>query len=652
MVAGVFARSGEDLFVMFIATLVALASLQVSPPVFLDTLDLTLVKQAWGQPNKNASVESHPLSIGGEKFARGLGTHASSVFIINLRGIGERFEAKVGVDDEVGARGTVRFEVWLDNKRAYVSPVKKGGEEATAVDVELRGAKSMRLVVDEAGDGMDFDHADWADAKISVRPGFKNMPVAVPIPVEPGMKIASGISDKTQIHGPRVVGCTPGHSVLFRIPASGKPPLTYAAESLPHGLVLDGATGIVSGAIATAGTYPVKVTADGKGGADSRVITFLCGKDKLAQTPPMGWNSWNVWATSVDAAKVRAAGEALVQSGLASFGYQYVNIDDAWEGARSPDGTILTNEKFGDMKVLADDLHRMGLKLGIYSGPGPKTCAGYEGSYQHERQDADMYAAWGIDYLKYDWCSYDQIAKDRSLAELQRPYRRMKEALDQCGRDIVYSMCQYGMGDVYQWGRKTGGNLWRTTGDITDTWSSMAGIGFDHHIRSPYAEPGGWNDPDMLVVGRLGWSANPRPTNLTQNEQIVHITLWSLLAAPLILGCDLTKLDQFTLDLLTNHDVIEVDQDPLGKAATRRWADGPLEVWARPLWDGTMAVGLFNRGLTKAKVTVSWADIGLSGAQPVRDLWLRKDIGVATDTFSMEVPSHGAQLIKVGKPKE
>ena len=274
---------------------------------------------------------------------------------------------------------------------------------------------------------------------------------------------------------------------------------------------------------------------------------------------------------------------------------------------------------------------------------GPKTCAGFVGSLGHEFQDARSYARWGIDYLKYDWCSCQS-------PDPQAPYRLMRRALDGCGRDIVFSFCQYGMAEVWKWGAQVGGNLWRTSGDIGDSWGSMAGIGFSQGELAPYAGPGHWNDPDMLVVGKLGWGPNPRPTNLGPQEQVTHISLWSLLAAPLLLGCDLAQLDQFTLDLLTNDEVIEVNQDPLGQAASRRGRRELTEVWARPLWDGTLAVGLFNRGPLPAEVAVRWAELGLGGPQPVRDLWQRRDLGTFPDGYWAPVAGHGTLLLKVGRP--
>ncbi|NUP99616.1 MAG: glycoside hydrolase family 27 protein, partial [Armatimonadetes bacterium] len=414
-------------------------------------------------------------------------------------------------------------------------------------------------------------------------------------------------------------------------------------------LRLDPATGLLTGALATEGRTAVLLTVTGPAGRAQRTLTIVGGPHQLALTPPMGWNSWNVWAGQVDDAKIRAAADAMVGSGLAAHGYQYINIDDCWEGQRDANGDIQTNSRFPDMKALADYVHARGLKLGIYSSPGPQTCARYEGSYQHEAQDARTYARWGIDFLKYDWCSYGAVATGEGLERLQRPYRVMREALDGCGRDIVYSLCQYGMGRVWEWGAAVGGDLWRTTGDITDTWQSMAGIGFAQDGREAQVGPGGWNDPDMLVVGQVGWG-KPRPTRLTPNEQITHLTLWSLQAAPLLLGCDLARLDRFTTDLLCNSEVIDVDQDPLGKPAGRLAKDGTAEVWARPLWDGTWAVGLFNRGYERREVTVRWDALGLGGTQPVRDLWRRQDLPACAESLAATVPAHGAVLLKVGRP--
>lgn len=285
----------------------------------------------------------------------------------------------------------------------------------------------------------------------------------------------------------------------------------------------------------------------------------------------------------------------------------------------------------------------------------------------HEKQDADLYASWGIDYLKYDWCSYGQIAPDKSLGELQRPYHTMRDALLASSRDIIYSLCQYGMGDVWKWGRDVGGNLWRTTGDITDTWESLSDIAFRHSDYAVQAGPGGWNDPDMLILGYLGWGPDPRPTRLTPNEQITHISLWSMFAAPLLIGCDLTRLDGLTLDLLTNHDIIEIDQDELGIPARRAKQDGDAEVWVRPLADGSFAVALVNRGDEPMQIGFDWSDLNaprgtldpsglrvwrelaVGESMAVRDVWARKNLGVRKGGLRTEVLSH-ATLVYLLKP--
>jgi alpha-galactosidase len=612
--------------------------------------DLALVQQDWGKPQAGKSVDGNPLRIGGRSFERGVGTHANSLIVVDLKGAAASFTAMVGVDDETEGKGTVVFSIWADGKKLVDSGVLRAGDAPKELSTDLRGKKRLWLRVDDAEDGIHSDHADWAEARFALsgdaRPEIvavsrTDSPVSLDYP-----KIASSKSRvEPRINGPRVIGTTPGRPFLFRIPATGERPLKFAAKNLPAGLQLDENTGIITGTVRAAGETVIELRATNARGTSKRNLKIVAGQHKLALTPPMGWNSWNVWGTSVDAEKVKAAADAMVSSGLADHGYQFVNIDDAWEGQRDANGEIRTNEKFPDMKALADYVHSKGLKLGIYSSPGPKTCAGYEGSFEHEEQDARTWAAWGIDYLKYDWCS----CKSKDLKE---PYRVMRRALDAVDRDIVYSLCQYGMGDVWTWGADVGGNLWRTTGDIYDSWGSMAGIGFKHHEISPHARPGAWNDPDMLVVGKVGWGPTLRDSRLAPIEQQTHITLWALLAAPLLIGCDMTQMDPFTIDLLTNDEVIDVNQDELGKAATRVWKDGELEVWSRPLHDGTVTVGLFNRGYEPAEVTARWSDLGVDGSQHVRDLWQKRDVGRFDGSFSSNVPGHGSMLIKVGTPRD
>jgi len=353
----------------------------------------------------------------------------------------------------------------------------------------------------------------------------------------------------------------------------------------------------------------------------------------LAPTPPMGWNSWNHFAEKIDARIVRAQADAMVTSGMKDAGYVYINIDDTWEDKRDEKGFIHANEKFPDMKTLADYVHSKGLKLGIYSSPAAKTCAGFEGSLGHEEQDAQTYASWGIDYLKYDWCQ-----SPGTRDEMKAAYTKMHEALRKRGRPIVLSLCEYGWNNVWEWGDSVGGNLWRTTDDISDDYDTMAKIGFGQAGHEKYAGPGHWNDPDMLEVGNGGMS---------EDEYRTHLGLWAILAAPLIAGNDLTRMTPFTVDMLTNREVIAIDQDPLGKQGYPIIQEGPFEVWIKPMADHSFAVGLFNRSKQEDKMNVKFSDLGISGAANVRDVWLRKDLGVLHETFSAYVPKHGVVLLRI-----
>jgi alpha-galactosidase len=461
--------------------------------------------------------------------------------------------------------------------------------------------------------------------------------------------------DEPRINGPEVTAARPGRPLLFTVPASGVRPMTFAAQGLPEGLTLDPAAGIIAGRVQDPGTYPVTIEARNAKGAARRRLDIVVG-DELALTPPMGWNSWNCWGLAVDEEKVVESARLFVENGLQAHGWSYVNIDDGWEikgdadaAKREENGDIRVNEKFPNMTRLGDRLHAMGLKFGIYSSPGPLTCGGYTGSYQHEANDARSFARWGVDYLKYDWCSYESIARDQSRPELMRPYQVMRQALDQVDRDILYSLCQYGMGKVWEWGDEVGGQLWRTTGDITDSWESMRDIGFAQVENAAHARPGHWNDPDMLVVGWVGWGPALHPSALTPDEQYTHISLWSLLSAPLLIGCDLARLDPFTLSLLTNDEVLALDQDRLGRPAAPKVKEGDLQVWLKDLADGSHVVGVFNLGDATASYTIDLAALGLDGRYTLRDVWRQRDLGVATGPHLVKVPRHGVVLLRLSE---
>ncbi len=469
-----------------------------------------------------------------------------------------------------------------------------------------------------------------------------------------------------RINGARIFGVRPGSPFLFTIPATGSRPLQFGADDLPQGLKVDTKTGQITGMLTKLGEYAVTLKADNKYGTARRPLKIVCG-DTLALTPHMGWNSWYIWENHVTDKIVRAAADAMVSSGMVDHGYMYINIDDCWavrpdshdptlQGkAREPQGKINSNPRFPDMRALTDYIHAKGLKAGIYSSPGALTCAKHVASYQYELQDVERFVEWGFDFLKYDWCSYNRIAPNPDRAALQKPYRLISDILRKQPRDIVLNLCQYGMGNVWEWGREVGGNSWRTAGDLGQTFEGIATAlfrdGFDVFAQNNlhnYGKPGGWNDPDYLLLGYLSnWKGSTAPTPLTPNEQYTHVSLWCLVAAPLIFSGDITRVDEFTLSLLCNDEVIEVDQDPLGKPGRRVFKEGDLEVWAKDMEDGSKAVGLFNRGENDARVTVKWQDLGIRGKQKVRDLWRQKDLTVAGGEFGSSVGRHGVVLVRL-----
>lgn len=355
----------------------------------------------------------------------------------------------------------------------------------------------------------------------------------------------------------------------------------------------------------------------------------------LARKPPMGWNSWNHFARRIDDKTVREIADAMVSSGMKDAGYVYVNIDDAWQGSRDSAGNIQPNTKFPNMKALADYVHSKGLKIGLYSSPGPTTCAAYEGSFGHEQQDANTYAKWGFDYLKYDWCSAGAIYKD---TDMQPVYQKMGDALKATGRPIVYSLCQYGRSDVWKWGAKVGGNLWRTTGDIRDTWESMQSIGFRQLEIAPFATIGHWNDPDMLEVGNGG---------MTDDEYRTHMALWAMLRAPLLAGNDVRTMSDSTKEILMNREVIAIDQDPAGKPARLLKKEGDTEIWIRPLSKGANALAFFNKGGQAAQVNLDWSEIGGKRPKQGRDLWSGRDFKPSGSSYSVSVPVHGTVLLRL-----
>jgi alpha-galactosidase len=482
-----------------------------------------------------------------------------------------------------------------------------------------------------------------------------------------------------RINGPRVYGARPGHPFIYRIPCQGEKPIQFTVKGLPVGLKLDAEAGIITGKTPEAGQYKMILTARNARGKDKRTFTIIAG-DKLALTPPMGWNHWYAHYDRVTDKMMREAADIMISSGMADVGYQYVNIDDCWMNApknndslrvgplRDDRGNIVPNRHFPDMKSLTAYIHAKGLKAGIYTSPGTLTCAGFAGAFAHEEQDALQFAAWGFDFLKYDWCSYGKIApvgspKDKNipawgkgtptLAGYQYPYIKMGNILEKLDRDIVFNLCQYGMGDVWKWGAEVGGHCWRTSGDLGFELDRIFDVALKNSEHRENSKPGEWNDPDYIQIGWIG-NANkmghPELSPMPPAMQYAYMSLWSLMAAPLIYSGDMSKLDEFTLNVLCNPEVIEVNQDPLGQCGWVLQKDKEHFLMIRDLADGSKAVGLFNRGKEPAEMTVNWKEIQVSGRQQVHDLWRQQDLGRYKDKFTSLVPAQGVKLVKISEP--
>ncbi|MBQ9191216.1 MAG: alpha-galactosidase [Bacteroidaceae bacterium] len=446
-------------------------------------------------------------------------------------------------------------------------------------------------------------------------------------------------------------GVRPGSPIIYRFPVSGEKPMRFSSDNLPDGLQLSENDGALSGRIDKPCELTFNVTAENAHGQASQQFTLKVGEHMIGPTPPMGWNSWNCWGLSVSQEKVMSSAQAMIDKGLADYGYGYINIDDGWEAdERNPDGTIEANQKFPSMKGMIDWLHERGLKFGIYSSPGATTCGRHLGSLGHEKQDAEVWNKWGVDYLKYDWCSYERVREkdnDWGFASCMRPYLLMQKFVREQPRDIFYSLGPLGGTQVYLWGLYCDGNSWRTAQDINDTWKSILDVGFRQQAGlAKYSSVGHWNDPDMLVVGKVGWGDNLRETRLTPDEQYTHITLWTLLASNMLIGCDIAQMDEFTLNLLCNNEVNAVNQDILGQQADRISKEGDIEVWSRPLADGTIALGIFNIGDKEQTVDMRTLIPAKEPLKTIRDLWRQKDL--STSELNCTIPAHGCRYLKVG----
>jgi alpha-galactosidase len=681
-----------------------LAMVKVSgAEIQLSKLELSMVQQGSGKAQGGKSSSGNKIRIAGREFSDGVGTHTPSKWLIELDGKAELMEGYVGVDEGAGDKGAVaEFIVVGDETELWTSGPMRMASKPVHFQIPLVGIKRIALVV-RAGHRFGHD-TDWADVRIIFNGA---PPKSIPLPVEQRIILTPKPGAKPHINGPKVFGAGRGHPFLYRIPCTGERPIRFSATNLPMGLSCDPATGIILGAIAERGEFRVTLRAENSQGSDVRPFKIIAG-DQLSLTPQMGFNDWYSYYSKVTQSDMQAAADAMITNGMADAGYQFVNLDDCWEGDRDSEGMIRANERFPDMKGLSDYIHAKGLKFGIYSSPGPKTCGEFEGSYRHEDQDARQFANWGVDFVKYDRCSYDRIAqqrKDTFYAELlpideanqfkqiteartplasiwykkrtpsqeaqlnqlniqynqylakispaeksridvlveREPYDLFKECLQKVDRDIVYNLCQYGIADVWTWGAKAGGNSWRTSGDLGGELHRIFEIALKNCSLRDYNGPGGWNDPDYIQIGWLG----NRPAPFTPTEAYSFMSLWCLTASPLIYSGNISKLDDFTLGILCNPEVIEVDQDPLGKCARIVGRPADIFVLSKEMEDGSIAVGLCNRSECEKSVTARWAELGLTGKRRVRDLWRQMDLGNFENQFESKVPARGVMLVRI-----
>ncbi len=664
---------------------------------YVDSFDLVGATCGMGKRvQARKTVDGHALTVAGKTYAHGIGTHPESAVLFRANGKVQAFDALVAIDDDAKNAGsgksygkpTAQFKVWADGRVVWSSGDLKLGQQPVAVHVELMGAAEIILETVSGPQWTAFDatNADWLDARFSC-----GKDATITCVNDPALTMQLGIltppeKAEPRINGADIWGVRPGRPVIFRVATTGARPIRFTAKSLPTGIVLD-EKGVLRGtAPQKPGNYDIEVTAANAVGTATRTIRLAVG-DTIALTPPMGWNSWNTLCYRLTADKAKAAAKAMDASGLADHGWSYINLDDWWEmnnsgalrvemrkkdfdgredvigPARDAAGKIIPNRSFPDMKNLADYIHSFGLKAGLYSSPGPLTCGKCEGSYGHELQDAESWAEWGFDYVKYDWCSYGEIFKketgrsccqglseDMSLREaFVKPYRLMGECLKKQKRDILFSFCQYGMAHTEEWGDKVGGQCWRTWEDLRDAWHWME-LAVEGRINAEhwkYNKPGWWADPDMMIVGQQFSFGSDHPTYLTPNEQYTHVSLWAMLGSPLLIGCDLTTLDAFTRNLLANDEVIAVSQDRLGKTARRIRHTDAESVWMRPLVNNFTAVALVNRHPFAREIKVSFTELGLEGECWVKDLWRQECEGKHSGFYVATIPGHATKLVKM-----
>ncbi|MCX6326919.1 MAG: NPCBM/NEW2 domain-containing protein [Bacteroidia bacterium] len=642
--------------------------------IWVDDLAIVSFSEGIRPVKAKANYLADTIRIGGVRYQRGIGSITTAVFPFFLNGNARRFMAEVGADDKANKDIPIRFYVVGDKKVLFESGEMRVGDPAKKIDLNLKGIQRLGLLVTDDIGGLKnkMTYCNWANAR------FEMIPDSLPklIPNSDEKQILTPVPPETpKINSAKIFGATPGNPFLYSISTTGKRPMQFSAENLPAGLILDSRTGIITGKVNKCGIYFTTLKAKNELGESTRQLKICIG-DTISLTPPIGWNGWNSWAEKIDREKVISTAKAMVNKGLSDHGWSYINIDDAWQGRRGGKlNALQPNEKFPDIKGMVDYIHSLGLKAGIYSTPYVWSYAGYVGAssdfekggekhepiktnrrssgpigkYRFETNDALQMAEWGFDYLKYDW-RIDVTSTER-----------MSAALKKSGRDVVFSISNNApIEKAADLARLT--NAWRTGPDIRDSWTSLYSLAFTIDKWAEFAGPGHWNDPDMMILGNVSMGPTElHPSRLTPDEQYSHVSIFSLLAAPLLIGCPIEQLDDFTLNLLTNDEVIEVNQDPLGKPARLVADENGVHIWAKPMEDGSLAVGLFNTddfgktpqsyfrwGDEQTKQFVfDFAKVGLKGKWKLRDLWRQKDLGEFTGEFTTEIRHHAVVMLRL-----
>ena len=625
----------------------------------LSSLDLTKLTSGFEKPQINKNLKGSPISISGITMKAGIVVKPRSVLWVDLGPDTDLFQAELGIEDSSELNASIQFTFLCDGKILWKSGKMLRGNPSRKVAFNVSNHKQFVVVVTDMSDGIFPDSVAWINAQFV----FKKVgPSASTFPDEPMEILTPAHQEQPKINGPKIYGVRPTHPFLYRIPTTGERPIHFEADFLPSGIELDQKEGILSGKAPQKGEYSITIHAINRYGSTSRVFRIISG-DILALTPPMGWNHWYAFYCTITDEMIREAASLLVSSGMADVGYQYINIDGCW--ANAPENTdplrtgplrdgnlnLLPNKYFPNMKKLTDYVHSLGLKAGIYGSPAPFDCAGFVGNYQNEARDARLFADWGFDFLKYDWCYYDELVPhDQSLEAFKNPYRIMGQILQSQERDLVFNLCQYGRKNVWEWATEVGGHTFRTAGDLGYELDRLMEVALQNARVGSFSGPGRWTDPDYIQIGYVG-NANtmgaPQKTTLSFSEQYSFMSLWALMSAPLFYSGDIKKLDLFGLRILTNTEVIDINQDSLGRPAIVVRLDDEVFVMTKQLEDGSKAIGFFNQAEIPVDILVDLEKIGLNGKHRIRDLWRQKELGTIDGELAVSLKRRGVFLIRV-----